>query len=86
MISSKCKLGTREVIGVLGQVLILRPLFVFFSVQFLIVRSSTDSSFEYFPKLPTLIPCLGSHVTFRIVTSLLPSPRDMQSSLVPVLS
>lgn len=80
--SSKCKSDTVIAPGVPGQVLILTPLSVLLSVQFLTVIPSTGSSFGYFPRLPTLMPCPGPHVTFKTLICLLPSPKEMQSSPV----
>lgn len=85
MMSSKCILETEEVPGVPGQVLILTPLSVLFNVHCLTKKPSTGSSPGYFPKLPTLIPCPGPHVTLKTVICLLPSPKEMQSSPVAML-
>lgn len=83
-IFSKCKWDAIEITEVPSHVLILTPLFVLFNVQFLTIRPRTGSSLGYFPKLPTLIPCPGPHVMFRMTICRLPSPREMQSSPVPI--
>ena len=39
----------------------------------------------YLPRLPILMPWPGPHLTLSIVTSWLPSPREIQSSPVPMV-
>ncbi|KAI9160306.1 hypothetical protein LWI28_006981 [Acer negundo] len=81
--SSKCMSDT-EPWKEAGQVLILTPFMVLKKLQFLTVTPTTGSSFIYFPRLPTLMPWPGPHVTFVIVICRLPSPMDTQSSPVPI--
>lgn len=82
--SSKC-MSRATPLGEAGHVLTLTPFIVLVKVQFLTVTPSTGSSFWYFPKLPTLTPWPGPHVTFWTNTCWLPSPRDTQSSPVLML-
>lgn len=65
-------------------VLILTPLDVLTNVESLTIISKTSSSFGYFPRLPMLIPCLGPHWVLVMLTNLLPGPKEMQSSPVPI--
>jgi hypothetical protein len=69
-------------VGLEGHVLILTPFNVSVRVQPITLIPDTGSSFGYFPRLPMLMPWPGPQVTFVIVTSLLPSPREIQSSPV----
>ena len=66
-----------------GQVLILTPFVVPVMVQSLTKIPDTGSSAFHFPRLPTLMPWPGPQVTPWMITFLLPSPRETQSS--PVL-
>ena len=69
-----------------GHVFILTSLEVFLKVQFLTNTPSTGSSSGYFPRLPTLMPCPGPHLTFVMLICLLPSPVWMVVSimLIPI--
>lgn len=83
IISSKC-ISDAEPPNNAGQDLILTPFWVLEMVQFLTKIPDTDSSFWDFPKLPMLMPWPGAHVTPSIVICLLPWPREIQSSPVPM--
>ena len=83
--SKKCILVAVLLAAEAGHVLILTPLVVLINVQFFTMTPSTSSSLVYLPRLPMLIPCLGLHVTLVTSISLLPSPREMQSSPVAIL-
>lgn len=82
--SSKCR-SRATPFGEAGHVLTRTPFIVLVNVQFLTKTPCTGDSFWYFPRLPTLMPCPGPHVTLRTVTCSLPSPRDTQSSPVLML-
>lgn len=68
----------------LGHVLILTPFCVFVSVQSTTLTPTTGSSFEYLPRLPTLIPWPGPQVTLWTRISRVPSPMETQSSPVAI--
>uniref|UniRef100_A0A6N2MID2 Uncharacterized protein n=1 Tax=Salix viminalis TaxID=40686 RepID=A0A6N2MID2_SALVM len=53
-------------------------------VQFLTNIPETGFSLGYLPKLPTLMPCPGPHVTPVTCSSSVPSPTEIQSSPVPI--
>ena len=71
--------------GEAGHVLILTPFIVLVKVQSRTLMRATGCSLKYLPRLPMLIPWPGPHLTLWIVTSLLPSPREIQSSPVPIV-
>ena len=83
--SKKCILVAVPLAAEPGHVLILTPLVVLIIVQFFTRTPSTGSSLVYLPRLPTLMPCPGPHVTLATSICLLPSPREMQSSPVAIL-
>ena len=85
IMSKKCILVAVLLAAEAGHVLILTPLVVLINVQFFTMTPSTSSSLVYLPRLPMLIPCPGLHVTLVTSISLLPSPREMQSSPVAIL-
>lgn len=64
--------------------LILTPLVVPVNVESLTVIPVTSSSFGYRPRLPMLIPWPGPQWTLVMLMSLLPGPKEMQSSPVPI--
>lgn len=66
-----------------AHVLTLKPFWVPVMLQFSIFISRT-CSFGAFPRLPILMPCPGPHETYDIVTFLVPSIMDMQSSPVAI--
>lgn len=83
IIPSKCILVALPLLEA-GQLFTLTPFKVPEMVQSVTKIPSTGSSLSYLPRLPTLIPWPGPHVTLLILTCLAPSPIEMQSSPVPM--
>ncbi|KAH0433655.1 hypothetical protein IEQ34_026981 [Dendrobium chrysotoxum] len=78
MQDGRCKLT--DIGGESLHVLILTPFVVPVSVQFRTLIAFTPLSSLYFPKLPTLMPWPGPHLTLLTVMFELPGPMETQSS------